>query len=178
MSRALGSISFLSRASWSVGVVVLSPHPGQGKPGQFTQDEGEVSARPATVLYERIFAGPPTSYHRLVVALLSLSSIICCTSIVTGRQCGAVAFPLRHERLQTSSSTTLASYFGLPRPTRQSGRCRYVDGGQTVPARFESQEPPSFRADPAAPRPREHFLAVGARRGRGGTRPAVRQDRY
>ena len=76
MSSELGVTSCLSRAIWSSGVVVVSPHPGQENPGQTTHDDGAVWVRPALVLNERIRAAPPTSYHKLVAAALSLSSII------------------------------------------------------------------------------------------------------
>ena len=59
---------------------MVSPHPGQGNPAQFTQGEGVVSARPAAELNDLIALAPPTSYHRLVAASLSLSSIICSAS--------------------------------------------------------------------------------------------------
>ena len=60
--------------------VVLRPHPGQANPGQATQDEGEVCVSPAAVLNDWILVGPPTAFHRLVAAELSLSSIICWAS--------------------------------------------------------------------------------------------------
>ena len=76
VSRALGSTTSRSRAIWSAGVVVVRPHPGQANPGQSTQAEGSVCVRPAAALNDWIRPGPPTAFHRLVAAELSLSSII------------------------------------------------------------------------------------------------------
>src|ERR1700759_3172418 len=59
VSRVVGLISSRSRASWSRGVVVLRPHPGQGKSGHCTQDEGSVWGSPAEGLNDAIWDGPP-----------------------------------------------------------------------------------------------------------------------
>ena len=80
---------------------MVSPHPGQGNPGQFTQDEGEVSARPAVALNERILAAAadlvPQAGRGVVVAVLDH---LLRERLVTGRQSGVVAASLRQERLK------------------------------------------------------------------------------
>src|SRR6201995_829840 len=83
VSRVLGLISSRSRASWSVGVVVLRPHPGHGKSGHCTHDEGSVWVSPAEVLNDAISDEPPTASQRLVAASLSLSSIMLSASDVS-----------------------------------------------------------------------------------------------
>src|SRR5215469_1609495 len=45
-SRALGCSNSRNRAIWSDAVVVLSPQPGQGKPGQATHPDAVVCVRP------------------------------------------------------------------------------------------------------------------------------------
>src|SRR6201996_8923796 len=62
VSRVLGLISSRSRASWSVGVVVLSPHPGQGKSGHCTHEDGSVAVRPAEGSNDAIRDAPPGSH--------------------------------------------------------------------------------------------------------------------
>src|SRR6202000_1786743 len=83
VSRVLGRISSRSRASWSLGVVVLSPHPGQGKSGHCTHEDGSVWVSPAEVLNDAISEGPPTASQRLVAESLSLSSIMLSASEVS-----------------------------------------------------------------------------------------------
>ena len=111
----------LSKAIWSSGVVVVSPQPGQANPGQITHDDGAVRVRPALALNERIPAAPPTAYHRLVAAALSLSSIICPASVrsLAGRPVPPPWARLASRVSSTSSLTTLASACGEPWPRRQ-----------------------------------------------------------
>ena len=121
MSTELGVINCLSSAIWSSGVVVVSPHPGQENPGQTTHDEGAVSVRPALALNERMLPAPPTSYHRLVAAALSLSSIICPASD-RSLAVNPVSPPgpfSASSVSRTSSLTTLASACGWPWPRCQ-----------------------------------------------------------
>src|SRR5690348_8111654 len=109
------------QAIWSSGVVVVSPQPGQANPGQTTHDDGAVWVRPALALNERMLAAPPTAYHRLVAASLSLSSIICPASV---RSLADRPVPLPTARSasrvsSTSSLTMLASACGGPWPRCQ-----------------------------------------------------------
>jgi hypothetical protein len=120
-STELGVTNCLSRAIWSSGVVVVSPQPGQANPGQTTHDDGAVWVRPALALNERILAAPPTAYHRLVAASLSLSSIICPAS---DRSLADRPVPSPWARSasrvsSTSSLTMLASACGGPWPRCQ-----------------------------------------------------------
>ena len=121
VSSELDVTSCLSRAIWSSGVVVVSPQPGQANPGQTTHDDGAVRVRPARALNERILAAPPTAYHRLVAASLSLSSIICSASV---RSLADSPVPPPWPRSdssvsRTSSLTMLASACGRPWPRCQ-----------------------------------------------------------
>jgi hypothetical protein len=56
----LGPASWRSSAIWSVGMVVVRPHPGHGNPAHSTHADGEVSSRPAAALNDRIAFAPPT----------------------------------------------------------------------------------------------------------------------
>src|SRR2546429_428240 len=118
VSTELGVTSCLSRAIWSSGVVVVSPQPGQANPGQTTHDDGAVWVRPALALNERILAAPPTAYHRLVAASLSLSSIICSASVrsLADRPVPSLCARSASRVSSTSSLTTLASACGGPGP--------------------------------------------------------------
>ena len=183
VSSELGVTSCLSRAIWSSGVVVVSPQPGQANPGQTTHDDGAVWVRPARALNERILAGPPTAYHRLVAASLSLSSIICSASV---RSLADSPLPSPGPRSdssvsRTSSLTMLASACGWPWPRCQrAAGAEIVDGGQdgTGPARQVRGRGRAERIPAACPgrgrRPR-------GRRRRGtrlrGTRPRGRRRR-
>src|SRR4029077_17204459 len=110
--------SCLSKAIWSSGVVVVSPHPGQPNPGQTTQEDGTVWVSPARALNERIRAAPPTSYHRLVAASLSLSSIIRAASARSADDNPEPWSRSASSVSSTSSLTTLASACGSPPPIR------------------------------------------------------------
>src|SRR6201999_3201374 len=120
VSSVLGLISSRSRASWSVGVVVLRPQPGQGKPGHCTHEDGSVWVRPAEVSNDAICDGPPASSHRVVAASLSLSSIISRASEVSDADKPPEPAPCRaYSASRMFSLTTLASACGLLLPNVQ-----------------------------------------------------------
>ena len=113
-------------SSWS------GPSPATGNPGRPRTTTARCRSGRPLALNERMPPAPPTSYHRLVAASLSLSSIICCGQRpVAGRQPGAATSAFGQQRLEhvELDHARLGLRLALAQVPGLAG-AQIVDGGQ------------------------------------------------